>query len=76
MLVHGAGEHSGRYGHVVARLLDEGYAVHALDHRGHGRSDGPRAFIEDMDDVGADVDTLVDRAVRGASGPVREKARK
>jgi alpha-beta hydrolase superfamily lysophospholipase len=63
VLVHGAGEHSGRYGHVVARLVDAGYAVHASDHRGHGRSDGPRAFIEDMDDVVADVDSLVDRAV-------------
>jgi lysophospholipase len=61
VLLHGLGEHSGRYDHVVARLVEEGYAVHALDHRGHGRSDGPRAFIEDMDNVVADVDTLVDR---------------
>jgi lysophospholipase len=67
-LVHGAGEHSGRYGHVVARLTDEGYAVHALDHRGHGRSDGHRAFIADMDDVVADVDALVDRAVMAQPG--------
>ena len=67
VLVHGAGEHSGRYAHVVARLVNEGYAVQASDHRGHGRSDGPRAFIEDMDDVVADVDSLVDRAV--AAGP-------
>jgi len=63
VLVHGAGEHSGRYGHVVTRLADQRYAVHALDHRGHGRSDGPRAFIADMDEVVADVDALVDRAV-------------
>ena len=63
VLVHGLGEHSGRYDHVAARLVGEGYAVHAVDHRGHGRSDGPRAFIEDMDDVVADVDTLVDGAV-------------
>jgi lysophospholipase len=61
VLVHGLGEHSGRYDHVVARLVGEGYAVYAVDHRGHGRSDGPRALIEDMDDVVADVDTLVDR---------------
>jgi acylglycerol lipase len=68
VLVHGAGEHSGRYGHVVSRLVSEGYAVHAVDHRGHGRSDGPRAFIGDMDDVVADVDTLVDRAVAAHPG--------
>ncbi|MGZ4177768.1 MAG: alpha/beta hydrolase [Solirubrobacteraceae bacterium] len=68
VLVHGAGEHSGRYGHVVARLGAEGYAVHACDHRGHGRSDGPRALIEEMDDVVADVDALVDRAVASHPG--------
>jgi acylglycerol lipase len=68
ILVHGLGEHSGRYDHVVARLVGEGYAVHAADHRGHGRSDGPRALIEDMDDVVADIDTLVDRAVAAEPG--------
>ena len=68
VLLHGLGEHSGRYDHVVARLVQEGYAVHALDHRGHGRSDGPRAFIEDMDNVVADVDTLVDRVAGSEPG--------
>jgi acylglycerol lipase len=65
VLVHGLGEHSGRYDHVVARLVDAGYEVHAVDHRGHGRSDGPRALIEDMDNAVADVDTLIDRAAAG-----------
>ena len=68
VLVHGVGEHSGRYDHVVARLAGEGYAVHTADHRGHGRSDGPRALIEDMDNVVADVDTLVDMAVAAQPG--------
>jgi lysophospholipase len=68
VLVHGLGEHSGRYEHVVARLVDEGYAVHTLDHRGHGRSDGPRALIEDMDHVVADLDALVDQAVAAHPG--------
>jgi len=68
VLVHGLGEHSGRYAHVVARLVGEGYAVHTADHRGHGRSDGPRALIENMDYVVADVDTLVDRAVAAEPG--------
>jgi alpha-beta hydrolase superfamily lysophospholipase len=68
VLVHGLGEHSGRYDHVVGRLLGEDYAVHTLDHRGHGRSDGSRAFIEDMDNAVADVDTLVDRAVAAQPG--------
>jgi alpha-beta hydrolase superfamily lysophospholipase len=68
VLVHGLGEHSGRYDHVVGRLLGEGYAIHTLDHRGHGRSDGSRAFIENMDNAVADVDTLVDRAVAAQPG--------
>jgi alpha-beta hydrolase superfamily lysophospholipase len=68
VLVHGLGEHSGRYEHVVARLVDEGYAVHTLDHRGHGRSDGPRALIEDMDHVVTDLDALVDEAVAAHPG--------
>jgi alpha-beta hydrolase superfamily lysophospholipase len=67
-LVHGLGEHSGRYDHVVARLVGEGYAVHAADHRGHGRSDGPRELIENLDEVVAEVDTLVDRAAAAQPG--------
>jgi acylglycerol lipase len=67
VIVHGAGEHSGRYEHVAARLVAEGYAVHALDHRGHGRSDGPRALIDRMDHAAADLDQLVVAA--GAEHP-------
>jgi acylglycerol lipase len=68
VLVHGLGEHSGRYDDVAARLVDAGYAVYAVDHRGHGRSDGPRALIEDLDHAVADVDTLVDRAAAARPG--------
>lgn len=55
MLVHGLGEHSGRYGHVAGRLIANGYAVHALDHRGHGRSDGKRAYVKSYDEFMADL---------------------
>ena len=41
-LVHGLGEHSGRYTHLVDFLTKNGYALFALDLRGHGRSGGPR----------------------------------
>lgn len=40
-IVHGMGEHSGRYGHLAARLVHLGFAVYADDHRGHGLSMGP-----------------------------------
>ena len=37
VIAHGYAEHSGRYGNVVERLVPAGYAVHAIDHRGHGQ---------------------------------------
>jgi acylglycerol lipase len=59
VVVHGAGEHSDRYAHVATRLLADHDAVYALDHRGHGRSEGPRALIDRIDNAVADVDQLV-----------------
>ncbi|WP_314302040.1 alpha/beta fold hydrolase [Kocuria palustris] len=37
-IVHGLGEHSRRYLHLISALLDEGFAVAAGDHSGHGRT--------------------------------------
>jgi alpha-beta hydrolase superfamily lysophospholipase len=65
VLAHGFGEHSGRYEHVASRLVDEGFAVSALDHHGHGRSAGGRARISFADAV-ADLDRLVDAALEAA----------
>jgi acylglycerol lipase len=73
VLVHGAGEHSGRYDHVAERLVADGYAVHALDHRGHGRSQGPRALIDRVVHAVSDLDGVVTAAVqreRAAEMPV------
>jgi acylglycerol lipase len=67
VLVHGAGEHSGRYEHVAEHLVANGYAVHALDHRGHGRSQGPRALIDRVDHAVTDLDALVSAAVQHES---------
>jgi acylglycerol lipase len=55
MLIHGLGEHSGRYAHVADALTDVGYGVHALDHRGHGKSDGKRAFVKSYDEFMTDL---------------------
>lgn len=49
LVVHGYGEHCGRYKHVMQALVEAGYAAYALDHVGHGQSDGLRAFIKDFD---------------------------
>ncbi|MBI4227507.1 MAG: lysophospholipase [Candidatus Omnitrophica bacterium] len=56
LLVHGLGEHSGRYRHVAEALTRQQMSVWALDYRGHGRSGGRRGhcggFHELLDDVG------------------------
>ncbi len=44
-IVHGFGEHSGRYMNVVNVLVPRGYAVHGFDLRGHGHSPGQRGYI-------------------------------
>lgn len=60
ILLHGLGEHCGRYGHVAAALTGAHFGVLALDHRGHGKSDGPRAAIKNFDDYVADVEQFVE----------------
>jgi acylglycerol lipase len=56
LLAHGLGEHSGRYVTVVDTLVPDGWAVYGVDHRGHGRSGGPRAHIVRYDDWLEDFD--------------------
>ena len=46
LLVHGVGEHSGRYRWLAEQLVAQGIAVCAWDHRGHGLSSGQRGHIE------------------------------
>jgi len=46
LLVHGLGEHSGRYEHVAAHLDEHGFDVSAFDLRGHGASGGERVDLE------------------------------
>lgn len=62
VLSHGVSEHSARYQHVGEALTEAGYALYALDHRGHGRSEGDRANIERLDSLVADLLTLVQMA--------------
>lgn len=48
-VIHGYGEHGGRYAHVAAALEPAGFAVEACDLRGHGRSEGARGHVERFD---------------------------
>jgi alpha-beta hydrolase superfamily lysophospholipase len=45
VVMHGLGEHAGRYRHVAAFFASRGYAVRTYDHRGHGRSEGKRGDV-------------------------------
>ncbi len=46
LIVHGLGEHCGRYMNVVNHFVPKGYAVYGFDHPGHGKSQGTRVFIK------------------------------
>lgn len=60
VVVHGLGDHGGRYGDLVAALRGAGWRVVAVDQRGHGRSPGRRGVLRD-------VATLVDDLVAVAA---------
>lgn len=62
LLCHGYGEHLGRYQWVAERLAADGAAVYALDHRGHGESEGERVLIPDYERVVDDFRLLEERA--------------
>ncbi len=69
VLVHGLGEHVGRYEHVADHLVVQGWDVRGFDHRGHGRSDGRRGDIAAPDSLLRDLGAFL-REVRVA-GVVR-----
>jgi acylglycerol lipase len=60
LVAHGFAEHSGRYSNVVNYFIPRGYAVYALDHRGHGKSDGERVQFDNFHDYVVDLKTFFD----------------
>jgi len=58
-IVHGFGEHSGRYDTVVNHLISRGFAIYGFDHRGHGRSPGQRGHINAWDEYRGDVNAFL-----------------
>ncbi|MCP9766400.1 lysophospholipase [Lacihabitans sp. LS3-19] len=58
LLVHGLAEHCGRYAHVADALNKIGLNVYSFDLRGHGKSDGPRAFVKSIDEFREDVEVV------------------
>jgi acylglycerol lipase len=63
LIVHGLGEHSGRYVHVGRSFAEAGFRTVAFDLRGHGRSDGRPVFIRRYEELAADVDYVVNHLI-------------
>ena len=60
VLVHGLGEHAGRYDPVARRLNSWGFAVRGYDQYGHGESGGPRGGLPNDDRLLVDLADVVD----------------
>jgi len=60
VVMHGLGEHCGRYQHVARFFNDLGLTVRTYDHRGHGRSGGPRGDVPNDDCLQQDAKMVFD----------------
>ena len=67
VVVHGLCEHSGRYARFGARLAASGFAVHAMDNRGHGLSGGQRVNVDRFDDYLDDLEEFLLRTRASAA---------
>jgi alpha-beta hydrolase superfamily lysophospholipase len=67
-LVHGLGEYGGRYTEVGSSFVDRGYVFVAGDLRGHGVSEGRRAFVARLDNFMDDLDQYCDEIRRRFPG--------
>ena len=72
LLVHGLGEHSGRYEHVGEQMAAAGLDVHAYDLRGNGGSGGRRGHVDRWEQL----PRRPRRAARGRQGGGRDTARR
>lgn len=58
LVSHGLGEHGGRYAALAEELAEHGITVHAVDHRGHGRSGGRRGYVAHFGEFVRDFETF------------------
>jgi len=68
VLVHGYGDHLGRYRTFRDAMLVDRFAVHAFDARGHGRSDGPRGGVRTFGEYTSELGAFVDGVLGQAGG--------
>jgi lysophospholipase len=67
-VIHGYADHIGRYRPVTEALTADGFAVHGLDYRGHGRADGRRGYCDKWPDYVEDLALFWDRVRKAAGG--------
>lgn len=70
LIVHGLGEHAGRYEALAARLAAQGWNVVSYDQRGHGASPGARGAIPDDDALLRDLAAVIDSLRAERPGPL------
>lgn len=58
LIIHGLGEYSNRYVHVIKAFNEIGVNVYTFDLRGHGHSSGERAFVTTIDEYREDVENV------------------
>lgn len=58
-IVHGFGEHIGRYDHVANFFVDENYSVLGFDLRGHGKSEGLKGHAESLEILLEDIEEIL-----------------
>jgi alpha-beta hydrolase superfamily lysophospholipase len=59
-MVHGLGEHSGRYSHVADMLNNNGFSAYAIDQLGHGKTPGKRGFVKSYEDIMQSLQAFID----------------
>jgi len=62
LVAHGLAEYSGRYTNLVNHFVPKGYAIYGHDHRGHGKSEGLRCYVDRFSDYLIDLKTFFDMA--------------
>lgn len=70
LIVHGLGEHAGRYARVMAHLAAQGWASLAHDQRGHGRAPGPRGGMPAADSLLDDLGRVLAHVRTSHPGPL------
>lgn len=69
LIVHGLGEHSGRYARLAQWCNQRGYAVRSYDQRGHGHTPGQRGALRHADDLLEDLATVYNDYANGLPRP-------